>query len=223
MAETIGRRAGTKTRAELYEESRASASRQSFFPRVMRRVQALLFAAVMAALSAIALGLVDTGREIDSMLASFDYDVASLSRAASATLAQREPADRMTAPRSRLRRTLDTFPENTDRIIRVKTPLYCGPVAKVFATLINLVPDPTVLDAAFREYLEQIAQASADRAPTAAARELRDRLLDLKYEALVNRISSARERTREGVSHALTALQVITLASVAIAAFMLGF
>ena len=84
------------------------------------------------------------------------------------------------------------------------------------------MPNAATLDTAFQEYLEQVAQALGEKSPTPGAVELRNRLLDLKYETLLNRISDARDRTRHGINHALTGMQVITLSSIGFAALFVG-
>jgi len=222
MAETITRRAGTKTRSELLEERRAEAEKRSVVPRMLRMVQTLVFAAVMAGLSAICLGLVDAGQEIDAMLGRLEYDAASLNRTSAAALENRGSADLMKAPQSRLNHALDTFPQSADQVIHNKTPSWCASAATMIASVIDLVPNETTLKSALKDYADQIKQAQAETAPTAAAIELRNRLLDLKYETLLNRISGARERTRTAVTHALTGLQVVTLTSVGITALFIG-
>lgn len=216
-----GRRAGTKTRTELYEESRAAAAQQSFRPRLFRMMQTLVFAALMAALSAICLGLVDAALEIDGMLERLEYDVTSLNRTASAAVDRKGSADQMTAPRARLQRSLDTLPENTDRMIRTKTP-WGAPITRALADVVDLVPNAATLNAAYQDYLAQIEQAQAETARTPAALELRDRLLDLKYESLRGRISIARESARSGLSAALFGLQFVTLFSIAVAGLVIG-
>ena len=222
MAMTIGRRAGTKTQHEIEQERRAAAKKRDFVPRLIRMCWTLVFAAIMAGLSAICLGLVDAGQELDASLSHLEYDVASLKDAAGSAIDRKGAADAMTAPQARLQRALETFPANADRIIGEKTPEWCRPAAKFAADLINLVPNAETLDRAFKEYVEQVSQAMADKAPTPGAVELRNRLLDLKYETLLNKISDARERTRQGINHALTGMQVITLASIGFAALFVG-
>lgn len=222
MAETITRRAGTKTRNELLEERRAEAEKRSVVPRILRMVQTLVFAGVMAGLSAICLGLVDAGHEIDLMLGRLEYDAASLNRTSASALENRGSADLMAAPQTRLTHALDTFPQSAEQVIRTKTPSWCAPAATVLASVIDLVPSEATLKSAFRDYVDQIKQAQAEISPSPGALELRNRLLDLKYETLLNRISGARERTRLAVTHALTGLQAITLTSVAITALFVG-
>jgi hypothetical protein len=216
-----GRRAGTKTRTELYEESRSAAARQSFRPRLFRMLQTLIFAAVMAGLSAICLGLVDAALEIDGMLERLEYDVTSINRTATSAIERRASADQMTAPRSRLQRALDTLPDNTDRLIRAKTP-WGAPVTRALADVLALVPNAATLNGAYHDYLAQIEQAQAETARTPAALELRDRLLDLKYESLRSRISIARDNARSGLNTALFGLQFVTLFSIAVAGLVIG-
>jgi hypothetical protein len=216
-----GRRAGTKTRTELYEESRAAAAKQAFVPRLFRMLQTLIFAAVMAGLAAICLALVDAALEIDGTLERLEYDVSSLNRTAEAAIERQGSADQMAAPRTRFQHALDTFPENADRIIRSKTP-WGAPVTRALADVIDLVPNAANLNTAYHEYVDQITQALGETARTPAALELRDRLLDMKYESLQSRISIARDGTRGALNTALFGLQFVTLLSIAVAGLAVG-
>src|SRR5258705_13954237 len=139
------RRAGTKTRNELYEEGRVAAAKHAFVPRLFRMMQTLVFAAVMAGLAAICLGLVDAALEIDGMLEHLEYDATSLNRTAAAVLENKDSADSMAAPRTRFQHALDTFPENADRMIRTKTP-WGAPVTRALADVIDLVPNSANLN-----------------------------------------------------------------------------
>src|SRR5262245_41484098 len=154
MAETITRTAGTKTRSELLEERRAESEKRSVVPRMLRMIQTLIFAAVMAGLSAIFLGLVDAGQEIDMMLGRLEYDVASLNRTASAALENRASADLMKPPQSRLNHALDTFPQMADQVIHNKTPSWCAPAATLAASVIDLVPNEDTLKSALHDYAD---------------------------------------------------------------------
>jgi hypothetical protein len=191
-------------------------------PRIVKMGATLAFAAVMAGLSAICLGLVDAGQEIDATLSRLEYDAASLNRAAGGVVEHRTSADLMTPPSSRLRHALDSLDENVTRIISEKAPSYGRPVAGSLAAALDLVPRKGDIDLALQDYLQEIKQASAETSRTEAAVELRSRMLDFKYERFVQRISEARGRTRQGLNTALTGLQFVTLISIGVAALLVG-
>jgi len=182
----------------------------------------LVLAAVLAALCTTFLGLVDAGRELDATLSRFEAEAAALHRATGDTVQHGAPADAIARPRTSLKRMIDSLPANADRIVRSSAPRYVGGLASSLADRIDLRPASDDIDRAYSDYLDQTAQAQAEKARTAGAIELRSRLLDLSHGMLAQRISEARERTRRGVASALNGLQLITFISIGIAALAVG-
>jgi hypothetical protein len=185
-------------------------------------VATLIVAAAAAGLAATLLGLVDAGHALDDLLAQLDSEASAMHRAASATVVHGASPNPMTRPSNSLKRSLETMPATADRILNESAPAYARWAARPMGDLIGLVPQPNAMSVAVKEYLDQFEQAQAEKARTESAITLRGRLLDLNYDALVQRIDEARTRTRLGLSQALTGVYVITLLSIAIAAYAVG-
>lgn len=182
----------------------------------------LVLAAVLAGLCTTFLGLVDAGRELEATLSRFEAEAAALHRATSDAVRHGASADAIARPRTSLKRMIDALPANANRIVRSSAPPYLGGLASSLAAVFDLRPAPDGIDRAYSDYLEQTAQAQAEKARTPAAIELRSRLLDLSHGMLAQRISEAHERTRRGVARGLNGLQLITFISIGIAALAVG-
>lgn len=185
-------------------------------------IATLIVAALLAGLSAVCLGLVDAGRELDDVLSRLQYETAALHRATSASVEHGAPVDPITRPRTALSRAVESLGTTADRIVRETSPPYGRLVAHPLAAALDLVPSAEGIDRALRDYLEQTEQSRAEATRSRSAGGLSGRLLDLNYEMLVQKISEARTRTREGIGRALVGVQVITLLSIGIAAFAVG-
>ena len=183
---------------------------------------ALILAAVLAGLSALCLGLVDAGHQLDSSLAQLDYEAASLHKATVDAVQRRGPADRITRPRNSLTHMIDDLDKTADRIVRETAPPYARPIGQMLGTAIDLKPRTDNISRAMSAYIDQADQARAETKRSAGAGELMERLLELSYERLAQQISDARERTREAVSRALSGVQLITLISIGITALAVG-
>ena len=190
--------------------------------RFVKMLSALVFAGVLAGASATLLGLVDAGHEMDDLFARLDSEAAALHRAGSASVQHGAPADPITRPRNSLQKAFETLGPTADRIVDQTAPSYARWAAQPLSTAIDLVPPGDPLKRALADYVDQLSQAQADKARTESAIKLRARLLDLSYEGLLQKIGEARTRTRTGSSRALTGVYAITLASIAIAAFVVG-
>jgi len=183
----------------------------------------LALAIVLAGLSAICLGLVDAGRELDDVLGRLEHEAGALHRATGAAVEHGASVDPITRPRTSLRQGVDNFGATATRIVHDSAPPYARPVAGSLSSSIDLVPPAEPIDRALREYLDQTEQAQKVKAPTTSATELASRMLDRSYEMLVQKISQARGRTHAAVSTALFGVQAITLISIGIAALAIGF
>lgn len=190
--------------------------------RTARMTVALILAAALAGLSAVFLGLVDAGQQLDSSLSQLDYEAATLHKATVDAIQRRGSADRMTRPRNSLTRMIDTLDATADRIVRETAPPYARPIGRMLGTAIEVIPGTDNISRAMAGYLDQADQARAETARSARAGELMGRLLDLSYERLAQQISDARERNREAISRALSGVQLITLISIGIAALAVG-
>lgn len=191
-------------------------------PRTLKMAATLATAMILAALSAICLGLVDAGHALDDELSRLEYEAAALHRATGAAVEHGASVVPMARPRTQLTRSVDDFGDTATRIVRETAPPYARPVARSLSTSIDLVPAAEPIDRALRDYLDRSDQAQGEKAPTASATELSGRLLDLNYETLVQKISQARQNTRQAVSTALFGVQAITLISIGIAALAVG-
>lgn len=191
-------------------------------PRALKMTATLAMAMVLAGLSAICLGLVDAGHELDAAFGRLESEAAALHRATGAAVEHGASVDPITRPRTSMRRTVDNLGETATRTVRDAAPPYARPVSQSLSGSIDLLPAAEPIDRALREYLDQSEQAQSEKARTASANELNGRLLDLSYEMLVQRIREARDRTRRAVSTALLGLQAITLISIGIAALAVG-
>jgi len=191
-------------------------------PRVLRMFFALVLAAVLAGISIIFLGLVDASRELEASLSRLDGESVALHRATGDAVGHGAPAAAITRPRGSLKRMIDELPSSIDRIVRGNAPPYTGGVARALADALELPPAPDAISRAYDEYLEQSKQAQADVARSPKAAELAVRLLDLSHGMLAQRISEARDRTRQAMTRALNGLQLITFISIGIAALALG-
>jgi hypothetical protein len=183
---------------------------------------ALILAVLLAGGSALFLGLVDAGQELDSSLSQLDYEASSLHRATIETVQLGASSERINRPRTSLKRMIDGFGATADRILGDTAPPYSRPLARALAAVVDLVPSSDGIGRALGDYLDQADQARAETAKAAGAGELMGRLLDLSYSRISQQISEARERTRHGVSRALVGVQMITLISIGIAALTLG-
>lgn len=190
--------------------------------KILRMFATLLLAAVLAGLSSTLLGLVDAGREVDSMLSRLEGEASALNRATLDTIEHGGPAEAIARPRASLKRMIDAVPSNIERIVRDSSPGYARSISRPLADAIMLVPTNDGINRAYVNYLEQTksAQAEAARSPSAAA--LSARLLDLSHGTLAQQILDAREQARDGASRALNGLQFITFISIGIAALALG-
>jgi hypothetical protein len=183
---------------------------------------AMLLAVVLAGLSALCLGLVDAGQQLDTSLAQLDFEAATMHKATVDLVERRGAADRITRPRNSLAHMIDSLDATSDRIVRAAAPPYARPVGLMLGSAIDLMPRTENISRAMSGYIEQADAARAETSRSANATELMDRLLELSYSRLAQQISDARERTREGVSRALSGVQLITLISIGIAAVTLG-
>jgi hypothetical protein len=190
--------------------------------RTVRMSLTLAVAAAVAGISAMCLGLVDAAQELDTTLARLEYEAAALHRATTDTVAHGASPDAMTRPRTAMRRAVDSMAATADRIIKETAPPYARWVAVPVSGAFDLIPATDAMDRALREYMDQADQAKNEKSKSAGAVSLRTRLLDLSYEMLVQRIGEARERTRQGMARALTAVHMITLVSIGLAALAIG-
>jgi hypothetical protein len=183
---------------------------------------ALLLAAVLAGLSTTLLGLVDAGRELDSMLSRLEGEADALNRASLDVVEHGGPPEAVERPRASLKRMIDAIPTNAERILRDSSPGYALPISRSLADTLALVPTNEGINRAYNDYLEQAKQAQAEVSRSPAAAELSARLLDLSHGLLSQRILDARSQARDGVSSALNGLQMVTFISIGIAALVLG-
>ncbi len=190
--------------------------------RVLRMSAAMIVAAVLAGASATFLSLVDAGREIDGSLSRLERQAVALHGTTSDSMAHGAPAEAVNRPRPSLRKGIDAFAANADRIVRESATPPLGGIAQWVGEQLDLVPDVQAIDKAYGEYLEQTKQTLAESRQTESAATLARRLLDLGSEQLVQRVEDARDRTREAVARSLNGLQLITFISIGIAALVVG-
>jgi hypothetical protein len=191
-------------------------------PRALRMTVSLALAMVLAGLSAICLGLVDAGRELEDVLGRLEHEAAALHRVTGSAVAHGASVAPITRPRTSLKSAIDGFGVTADRIVHETAPPYARPVARSLSSAIDLVPAAEPIDRALRDYLDQSERAQNEKAPTASAAELSGRLLDRNSEMLVQKIGQARGRTHQAVSTALFGVQTITLLSIGIGALAIG-
>ena len=185
----------------------------------------LVLAGVLAGLSVTFLGLVDAGRQLDATLSRLEREADTLHRATANTVEHGGPVEAMTRPRTSLERMIDALGSNAARAVDDAAPPYTRGISRSIGDAIALVPGTDAIDAikkAYGDYLEQSKQAQAEAARTPAAADLTVRLLDLSHENLAQRITDARERTKQAVARALNGLQLITFISIGIAALAVG-
>jgi hypothetical protein len=182
----------------------------------------LIMAAVLAGLAASFLGLVDAGREIDASLSRMEREALALHRATTDSVEHGASADAITRPRTSLRRMIDAFASNADRIVADTAQPYTRGISRSIADVFGLVPRTDEINRAYGDYLEQTKQAQADAGRSGSGADLSARLLDLNHEVLIQRIGDARDRARQAVGSALNGLQVITFLSIGIAALAVG-
>jgi hypothetical protein len=183
---------------------------------------AMIVAALLAGASATFLSLVDAGREIDGSLSRLERQAVALRSTTSDSMARGAPAEAVNRPRTSLRKGIDAFSANADRIVRDSATPPLGGIAQWVGERLDLVPDVEAIDKAYGEYLEQTKQALAESRQSESAATLARRLLDLSSEQLVQRVEDARDRTREAVARSLNGLQLITFISIGIAALVVG-
>ena len=190
--------------------------------RAVRMIVALVVAGVLAGLSATLLGLVDAGREIDESLSRMEKEASALHRATTDTIEHGAAADTVNRPRTSLRKMIDGFGSNANRVVRSNATLYTASIAVRLSEEIDLVPPVEDIDKAFAEYLEKTKQAQADARGSQSAKALSTRLLDLSSGVVVQKIGDARDQSKLAVASALNALQLITFLSIGIAALVVG-
>jgi hypothetical protein len=190
--------------------------------RTLKMMLTLAGAAVLAGVSGTCLGLVDAGQELDTTLARLEQEAGVLHRATIAAVEHDATADAMTRPRTALRRAVDSMGTTADRIVRETAPPYARWLAVPLSGAIDLVPATEGIDRALRDYVDQAEQARTETSKSAGAVGLRTRLLDLSYEMLMQRIGEARDRVRQSIERALTAVHMITLVAIGLAALTIG-
>jgi len=183
---------------------------------------ALILAVVLASVSATFLGLVDAGREIDASLSRLEREASELHRATTDSIEHGASADAINRPRTSLRRMIDAFGPNAERVVRDTATPFTVPIAPWFGEQISLTPSVENISKAFGDYLEQAKQTQADARGTKSAAALGSRLLELSYGVIVQRIGDARDRTRQASARALNGLQLITFLSIGLAALAVG-
>jgi hypothetical protein len=190
--------------------------------RTLKMTLTLAMAAVLAGVSGTCLGLVDAGQELDTTLGRLEQEASVLHRATIAAVEHGATADAMTRPRTALRRAIDSMSTTADRIVRETAPPYARWLAVPLSGAIDLIPATEGMDRALRDYVDQAEQARNETSKSAGAVGLRTRLLDLSYEMLMQRVGEARDRVRQSIARALTAVHMITLVAIGFAALTIG-
>lgn len=190
--------------------------------RAVRMALTMVVAAVLAGSTAVCLGLVDAGREIDATLEQLDYQAMQLNRSIHASVERGHAIDREDRSRTSVERRVESLAKATDGIISQHTPPYVRIFARTLGASFDLLPPADDIQKALVDYLEHADQASKEAAHSEGAAEVQGRLLDLNYDSLALKISQARDRAKQGTSSALTALQFITFFSIGIGAMAVG-
>ena len=190
--------------------------------RALKMAVTIVVAAVLAGSTAVCLGLVDAGRAIDATLEQLDYQAMQLNHSIHAAVARGEPVDPEDRSRASVERRVSSLAGVADGILSEHAPPYVRALSRTLGDAFNLVPPSEAIHEALTAYLEHADQASKEAAQSAGAADVQSRLLELNYDALALKISQARERAGQGISSALTALQLITFVSIGIGAMAVG-
>lgn len=190
--------------------------------RALRMAFTMVVAAVLAASTAVCLGVVDAGRAIDATLEQLDYQTMQLNQSIHAKVERGEPLDPEDRSRASVERRVSSLGEAADGILSEHAPPYVRALSRTLGEAFDLVPPSEAIHEALAAYLAHADQASSEAARSAGAAEVQSHLLKLNYDALALKISQARDRAAQGISSALTALQLITFVSIGVGAMAVG-